>query len=113
VLYNDYVVRELESGTIEVQRAGLSVGPVLPVLKVLALELNVPLLNSAGNPLNTRQLGSQVIRTISEMQSPQKPAVAHGDETDASYLDPARSTAANNAGVDRAGRDDAGDALGR
>ena len=32
---------------------------------------------------------------------------------DASYLDPARSTVVNNAGVDQAGRDDAGDALGQ
>jgi hypothetical protein len=31
-------------------------------------------------------------------------------ETDASYLDPARSTTVNNAGVDQAGRDDAGEA---
>jgi hypothetical protein len=29
---------------------------------------------------------------------------------DASYLDPARSTTVNNAGVDQAGRDDTGDA---
>jgi hypothetical protein len=33
--------------------------------------------------------------------------------SDASYLDPAGSTAVNNAGVDQAGRDDAGDALGQ
>jgi hypothetical protein len=69
VRYKDYVVRELETGTIEVQRDGVSVRPVMPVLRDLAVELNVPLLNSAGNPFNTRQLGSNVIRTIAQMQS--------------------------------------------
>jgi hypothetical protein len=83
VHYNDYVIRELESGTIEVQSAGLTVGPVLPILKILAHDLNVPLLNSAGNPFNTRQLGSHVIRTIAEMQAQPKSTLAHGDSADA------------------------------
>lgn len=69
VRYNDYVVRELETGTIEVQRDEVIVNPVKPILRELAVELNVPLLNSAGNPFNTRQLGSHVIRTIAHMQS--------------------------------------------
>lgn len=69
VHYNDYVVRELETGTIEVQHDGLTFTPVKPILRHLAGELNVPLLNSAGNLFNTRQLGSNVIRTIAEMQA--------------------------------------------
>jgi hypothetical protein len=59
-----YTIRELETGRIEIERAGASVSPVLPVLQELALALNVPLLNGNGNPLNTRQLGSQVIKSI-------------------------------------------------
>lgn len=66
--YQDYLIRELESGTIELQRKSEQISPVLPVLKELALALNVPLLNSNGNPFNTRQLGSHVIRSISELQ---------------------------------------------
>ncbi len=52
------------------------VSPVLPALKELALQLNVPLLNSNGNPFNTRQLGGQVIKSIEALQRPEiQPAV--------------------------------------
>jgi hypothetical protein len=68
VPYNSYTVRELESGAIEVERAGALVSPVKPVLRELALKLNIPLLNANGNPLNTRQLGSQVIKSIDELR---------------------------------------------
>lgn len=69
VRFQGYVVRELESGTIELERDGAIVTPVLPALKELAHQLNVPLLNSNGNPFNTRQLGSQIIRSVAELQS--------------------------------------------
>ena len=68
IRYQDYVVRELESGTIEVEQSGVLVTPVLPTLKELAHQLNVPLLNSNGNPFNTRQLGSQIIKSVAELQ---------------------------------------------
>ena len=81
VSFHAFTVRELESGTIEVERDGVLVSPVKPVLRELALQLNVPLLNANGNPLNTRQLGSQVIKSIGELHraSPQnssEPGVA-------------------------------------
>lgn len=57
-------VRELENGTIEVYANGGLVSPSKPALKELATQLNVPLLNSNGNPYNTRQLGSLVIKSI-------------------------------------------------
>jgi hypothetical protein len=68
VRFGGYLLRELESGTIEVEREGALVSPVCPVLKDLARLINVSVLNSNGNPFNTRQLGSLVIRTVAEQQ---------------------------------------------
>ena len=61
-----YVVRELDSGSIEVLDGGVSVVPAKPVLRTLAVDLGVSLLNANGNPLNTRQLGSQIIRRATQ-----------------------------------------------
>lgn len=67
VVYNGYIIRELESGTIEVEKDGALVSPTRPVLRSLALQLNVSLINANGNSLNTRQLGSQIIRSVAEL----------------------------------------------
>lgn len=48
------------------EQDGQIVSPAKPILRELALKLNVPLVNANGNPLNTRQLGTQVIRSIRE-----------------------------------------------
>ncbi len=64
VLYGEYNVQELESGTIVVERNGIPVKPAKPALREIASALNIPLINSNGNPLNTRQLGSQVIQNV-------------------------------------------------
>ena len=61
-----YTVRELENGSIEVEQSGKLLIPAKPVLRKLARELNLSLLNGNGNPLNTRQLGSQIIKSLSE-----------------------------------------------
>nr|WP_206054809.1 hypothetical protein [Nitrosococcus wardiae] len=66
VEFQGYTIRELETGTIEVELNGELVSPVKPELRKLAKILNVSLLNSNGNFLNTRQLGSQLIKTIKE-----------------------------------------------
>lgn len=73
--YGDFTIRELESGTIEVVRDGESVQPVKPVLRDLAVQLNVGLLNSRGNEFNTRQLGTQVIQSIRALQNSPNPAI--------------------------------------
>jgi len=79
VSYGAVFIRELESGTIEVERDGVLVTPVLPALRELAVRLNVPLLNSNGNPFNTRQLGSQIIKSISELQNAEVQQAVRGD----------------------------------
>jgi len=55
------------------------VTPVLLALKELAVRLNVPLLNSNGNPFNTRQLGSQIIKGISELRNAEVQQAVPGD----------------------------------
>lgn len=66
VMFEGYTVRELENGSIEVEQGGTLLLPAKPRLRELAKRLNVSLLNSSGNPLNTRQLGSQIIKSLSE-----------------------------------------------
>ncbi|BBJ22802.1 DUF6998 domain-containing protein [Candidatus Nitrotoga sp. AM1P] len=67
IVIDHYTIRELETGTIEVERDGVSISPVKPVLRELAARLNVSLINGKGNELNTRQLGTQVIRAVAAL----------------------------------------------
>ena len=69
VTYMGFTIRELESGSIEVERGGTLVSPSKPALREMALALNIGLLNAVGNPLNTRQLGSQIIRSVEQLSS--------------------------------------------
>ncbi|WDP92371.1 MAG: hypothetical protein HUN04_22665 [Desulfobacter sp.] len=66
VEFEGYIIRELETGAIELEQDGTLLSPVKPVLRKLAKILNVGLMNSNGNFLNTRQLGNQVLKTIGE-----------------------------------------------
>lgn len=61
-----YLINELENGTIEVVLNGELISPAKPELRKLATQMNISLLNSNGNPYNTRQLGSLVIKVINE-----------------------------------------------
>lgn len=67
--FSGYKVRELESGSIEVEKDGVLRSPAKPALRELALQLNISLINANGNPLNTRQLGTQVIRSLVELST--------------------------------------------
>ena len=67
VCFQDYIIRELENGSIEVERDGVILLPVKPALRELAIQLNIGLLNGNGNAFNTRQLGSQIIKSIQEL----------------------------------------------
>lgn len=70
VSYQGYVIRELETGTIEVERDGALIVPAKPVLRELAVPLSVGVLNGAGNVLTTRQLGSQIIKSVAALNDP-------------------------------------------
>jgi len=69
VEFEGYTIRELESGTIEVEHRDEKVLPVKPKLRELASKLNVGLLNSKGNVFNTRQLGTQIIQSVQELSN--------------------------------------------
>ncbi len=56
-------IRELQTGTIEVLVNGIAV-TAMPELRKIASELNIGVLNGAGNPYNTRQLGTLVLSTL-------------------------------------------------
>jgi hypothetical protein len=60
--YEDYLIKELESGSIEVLKCEEVISPAKPALREIASKLNIGLLNAKGNALNTRQLGTQIIR---------------------------------------------------
>ena len=62
--YADLVISELESGTIELRRGNSLISPVKPELKRIAAELGISTLNANGNALNTRQLGTLVLKVL-------------------------------------------------
>jgi len=64
VEFKNHIIQELENGTIEVSTEGNLISPAKPILRKLAFTLNISLLNENGNPRNTRQLGSLLIKAI-------------------------------------------------
>ncbi len=69
ITFHGYTIREMESGSILVEREGVPIIPAKPALREVALALNIGLLNSNGNALNTRQLGTQVIQSVIAIKS--------------------------------------------
>ncbi|WKD24216.1 hypothetical protein NDQ71_03720 [Pseudoalteromonas sp. KG3] len=63
-IWRNYKLIELENGTIEVFLNDELVTPSKPYLRDIAKELGVSILNSNGNPVNTRQLGSVLIKEL-------------------------------------------------
>lgn len=80
ISYKGYVIKELETGSIEVSFNGIPQVPAKPLLRELATSLNIGLLNSNGNPYNTRQLGTRIIKSVQEIGTvearPEVPAEA-------------------------------------
>lgn len=64
VEYGTYTIKKDENGSIVVEDAGDVVSPTRPVLQKIAKKLGVSITNSKDNPLNTRQLGSDLIAAI-------------------------------------------------
>lgn len=64
--YYDYLVKELESGSIEVYEGDRKHQVVKPVLRKIAEALSIPIVNENGNPYNTRQLGTIIIRVVQD-----------------------------------------------
>jgi hypothetical protein len=70
VAFKGYTIRELENGTIEVEQLGQLIIPAKPALRELAMSLNIPIVNGSGNALNTRALGSLIIKSICQLNEP-------------------------------------------
>jgi hypothetical protein len=68
--FKGYTIRELENGAIEVEKSGQLVLPAKPTLRELAMSLNIPILNGNGNALNTRSLGTLIIKSICQLNEP-------------------------------------------
>lgn len=81
VTYQGYIIRELETGSIEVEKDGVLITPAKPVLRELAVSLSIGILNGAGNVLTTRQLGSQIIKSVAALNAPdtEPPAVSDAE----------------------------------
>lgn len=62
--YRNYIIQELESGTIEVYEDDVRQSIVKPILREVASLLSISMFNSKGNPYNTRQLGTLIIREL-------------------------------------------------
>ena len=63
-VFDGYTVKSLENGTILVFKGNEPVVPARPSLGKMAAQLGVSVVNSNGNPYNTRQLGSLVIAAV-------------------------------------------------
>lgn len=62
--YSDYLIKELESGSIEVYERERKHQVVKPILRKIAEALSIPIVNGNGNPYNTRQLGAVIILAL-------------------------------------------------
>ena len=69
VFHENYEIRELESGSIVVFEGGEKHSVVKPVLRKIAGMLAVSIVNSKGNPHNTRQLGTLIIQELNQQRN--------------------------------------------
>ncbi|SFP83957.1 DUF6998 domain-containing protein [Tranquillimonas alkanivorans] len=67
--YASHTIRQYENGTILVDTDGRRAPSAKPILRTVAAEIGVDLLNGSGNPKNTRQLGADLIRLLQERQA--------------------------------------------
>lgn len=62
--HGEYVIREFESGTVIVLKNGIKESTAKPILRTIAKDLGISILNSNENPMNTRQLGARIIKEL-------------------------------------------------
>lgn len=68
--WQGYLVIQLENGMIIVERDGASVNPAKPVLREIARQHGVDIMNVMGNPKNTRSLGHFLIEVFPALSLP-------------------------------------------
>ncbi len=62
--WQGYTISQLENGTIVVERDGAPINPAKPVLREIARQHGVDIMNTMGNSKNTRSLGSDVLKAL-------------------------------------------------
>lgn len=67
--FGEFVIREYENGSIGITENSVPVAVVKPVLRKIAAELGVDILNGSGKAKNTRQLGAGIIKALTSMSS--------------------------------------------
>ena len=63
--HGDYVIQEFESGKVIVLKDDMIESTAKPILRTIAKELGVSILNSNGNAMNTQSLGARIIKELS------------------------------------------------
>ena len=62
--FGQYRIAQLENGAIRLTENEREITPVLPVLRDIAREIRVDILNSVGNRKNTQSLGADIIKAL-------------------------------------------------
>ena len=66
--YEDYQIQRFSNLTIAITKNKVPQSVVKPILRDIALKIDVNIDNSKGNPKNTRTLGADIINKILQMQ---------------------------------------------
>ena len=66
VFHHDFTVQELENGSIQVLEHDKLVAITKPILRSIAHDLKLNVFNGNGAEMNTRQMGSLIIKALSE-----------------------------------------------
>lgn len=69
IIYGKHRVIQFENGSILVETDGRIQDVAKPILREIAKEVGVEILNDAGNPKNTRSLGADIIKTLEYVNS--------------------------------------------
>lgn len=79
-VHGEIEVRQIENGTIVVLEHGVTVAIAKPVLRRIAHEVGVDILNGNGNPKNTRSLGADVIIALQARAGDERLAMTSAHE---------------------------------
>ncbi|RYE42508.1 MAG: hypothetical protein EOP24_32540 [Hyphomicrobiales bacterium] len=64
VNFEGYLIKQDQSTTITVSKDGVTCSSTQPILRDLAVKLEIEITNGAGKEMNTRQLGARVIEAV-------------------------------------------------
>ena len=68
VIFGEYQIQQLSNLSINISKNQVLQSVAKPILREIAIRINVDLNNLKGNEKNTRSLGSDVIQRISQME---------------------------------------------